>query len=108
MGWETRKGRGAYYTRSRRVRGRVVRQYLGRGALAEVAAAANVLRRAQAAARRAEQAHWDVATALLRQLCMATDLLTRATWTVAGYHRHDRGVWRRKRHDQDNDPCRGT
>jgi hypothetical protein len=27
-------------------------------------------------------------------------LLVRATLTAAGYHQHDRGAWRRKRHVQ--------
>src|SRR5262245_55787564 len=100
MGWEVR-GTRRYYTRSRKVGGRVVREYVGTGPVAEVAAAADALRQAQRRAERearlAERARWEAALAPLEGLCLASDLLARAALTAAGYHRHDRGEWRRKR-----------
>ena len=106
MAWEARsRGRGRYYTRSRKVAGRVVREYIGTGPVAEIAAAADALRRADRRAaleaRRAEEARWRAALTPLVELCRAADLMARATLLAAGYHRHSRSSWR-KRHVHDN------
>ena len=105
MGWEAR-GRRLYYFRYRKVNGRVTRQYLGAGAVAELAAAADALRRgdrrAAAEARRAEEASWQAALAPLLELSRVADLLARAALLAGGYHRHAR-TWRKKRYVHDND-----
>jgi hypothetical protein len=109
MAWEKRQGRGRYYTRSRRVNGRVVREYVGCGELSEAAAAADLFdrssKRIELARLNAEQQRQDAADALLDQLANATGLLVRAALENAGYHQHDRGQWRRSRHaaQQPND-----
>jgi hypothetical protein len=109
MPWELR-GRRFYYTRSKRLNGRVVREYIGTGAIAELAAAADLLRqgdrRAAAAALRGEQARWRAALAPLLELSRAVDVVVRAALLAAGYHRHSRSSWRKKRyvHDNDNGP----
>ena len=105
MGWEAR-GNGLYYFRYRKVNGRVTRQYLGAGAVAELAAAADALRRADRKAameaRRAEQARWREALAPLLELSRVADLMARAALLAGGYHRHAR-TWRKKRYVHDND-----
>ena len=104
MGWEVH-GRCRFYTRSRKLAGRVVREYVGTGPVAELAAAADSLRRADRRAaleaRRAEEARWRAALTPLVELCRAADLMARATLLAAGYHRHSRSSWR-KRHVHDN------
>ena len=101
MGWETRARGGRYYTRSRRVEGRVVREYVGAGRTAELAAQkdaqARAERRAQAEAWHAERADLDRTEQELQELCDISDALARAALMLAGYHRHKRGEWRRKR-----------
>ena len=100
MSWE-RKGNRRYYTRSFRVGGRIVRQYIGTGPLAELAATADALKRAQrrsqAEARRRDRALLEEADGPLLELNGVADLLTRAALTAAGFHQHERGEWRRKR-----------
>jgi hypothetical protein len=102
VGWETRRGKHRYYTRSIRVGGRVVREYVGTGPAAEAAAAHDARRRADGLARRARQraaeARYRAAIAPLVALCRLTDRLLAAALADRGFHRHDRGVWRRKRH----------
>jgi hypothetical protein len=101
MGWETRDScRGRFYTRSRKVAGRVIREYVGTGAVAELAAAADLLRRgdrrAALEARRAEEASWRAALAPLLELSRAADLLARVTLLIAGFHQHARSSWRKR------------
>ena len=111
MGWEAR-GNGRYYFRYRKVDGRVTRQYLGAGGVAELAAAADALRRADRRAamegRRAEEASWREALAPLLELSRVADLMARAALLAGGYHRHAR-TWRKRRnvHDNDNAPEAG-
>ena len=108
MGWEARGcGGRLYYFRYRKVDGRVTRQYLGAGAVAELAAAADALRRsdrrAAMEARRAEEASWQAALAPLLELSRAADVMARAALLAAGYHQHSRSSWRKKRHVHHDD-----
>jgi hypothetical protein len=96
MGWE----RGYYY-RVRKVNGRVVRKYVGRGAAAELAAALDGLEREQrrrvATEQRREADSLAALDAALRAVAAATDRAVRATLLAAGYRRHHRSEWRRCR-----------
>lgn len=101
MAWETRGGSGRYYTRSVRHGDRVQRQYVGTGPSAEAAARADRLRRdASEAARvamRSALGEIAEADALVKAVADAAEVATRAALLLAGYHRHDRGAWRRRR-----------
>ncbi len=101
MAWETRTRGTRYYTRSRRVGGRVVREYVGAGPLGELTACEDAQRRhdrdAQRAALDAEQRRLDALDAPLRSLDSLADALATGALLCAGYHRHDRGDWRRHR-----------
>src|SRR4051812_4656289 len=107
MGWE----RGRYYTRSVREGGKVRREYVGTGKLAELAAQMDAIFRAQRqqqrAEERAEREELDALDAPLAELDDLADLLVRAALTAAGYHRHHRGEWR-KRRDGNHDGKDGT
>ena len=100
MPWEM-VGARRYYYRSERVAGRPVRRYIGTGPVAELAAAADDLRRLERAIavqeEKAEQARRHNAESPLLELCAVTDVLAQASLVAAGHYRHDRGPWRRRR-----------
>jgi hypothetical protein len=97
MGWD----RGRYYTRSTKVNGRVVREYIGTGRAAERTAQLDALererRRRHAGERRRHKEELSALDADLRALAELTDLAARAALLAAGYHQHKRGEWRRRR-----------
>ena len=101
MGWETRKRGGRYYTRSSKVDGRVIREYLGCGPVAVLAAAAD---QARIAEREAARVQAQVAEEHFHSLEEPLDALDRTCRALAlmalngaGYHQHHRGEWRRRR-----------
>lgn len=102
MGWEQRGGQ-RYYYRSRRVGGRVVKEYHGEGLRALLAIEQDEAGRAERAERQNALAD-ELATiaaleAPLSSFCDATEALARAALLATGHHRHDRGEWRRRRGD---------
>ena len=104
MGWETRERGTCYYTRSKWVDGRVVREYIGGGLLGEVAAQLDEYERRQ---REEEDLYWreererlERNAAFLPQLEEAADILVRAYLLGSGCHYH-RGEWRRVREHYD-------
>jgi hypothetical protein len=103
MAWQ-QIGPRRYYYRNQRVAGRSVRRYVGTGLVADLAAAADDLRKLKrviaAREQKAEQARQHQAEAPLLALCRLTDLLTHATLVTEGYRQHDRGEWRRHRGTQ--------
>ncbi len=105
MVWETRAGSsGRYYYRARKVNGRVVKEYVGTGDLADALAGLDALDR-QSAALRAEEQHqeWERRAALdttVDKFSRVVDGIVVAALEQAGYHQHARGAWRRKRDKQ--------
>lgn len=98
MAWEGRARGGRYYTRSRRVGGRVVREYIGAGPAGELAAALDQLDQAE---RKADRQAWQAERAAV--LAPAADVATFGrlvddalvlALTGAGLRLH-RGEWRR-------------
>ena len=100
MAWEQR-GTHRYYYRSRKIAGRVVKEYVGGGLAGMLAQREDDSRRRKCeSARAAFQADRDTFTAAATahdELSRITDALMKAALVAAGYHRHDRGQWR-KRH----------
>ena len=110
MGWETRRGLDYYY-RSEREGGRVVKRYLGGGLhgmlAAELAAEEREERAAQRERERAERERWASLEVPAEELAVLTDALAGVALADAGYRRHARGEWRRRRvrHGDDDGPA---
>ena len=104
MAWETRSRGTRYYTRSRRVSGRVEREYVGTGPLAELMAEADAEDRAQTLVQRAtldaEQQRLAALDSPGARLSELVDALASGALLLAGYRRHDRGDWRKRREHQ--------
>jgi hypothetical protein len=107
MAWERRKNR-RYYYRSIRDGPQVKRLYFGAGAAGQRAAWEDICRRLeqdyQAWQRHQEEENVQDAAAPLDALIEATDLLARASLLAAGYHQHNHGEWRLKKHVRNANP----
>jgi hypothetical protein len=97
MAWN----RLGYYRRSNRVNGEVVTEYVGAGLHGERAAQLDDAERdcvaLRQAAERIEREKHAALDAPLEELDELVDQLVHAALLADGYHRHDRGEWR-KRH----------
>ena len=102
MSWERRKRGGQYYYRAKKIGGRVVKQYLGAGPVAELVAARDAQDRAErlaaATIRNTERNRLTNLDEAVQAPHDAIESLLRAHLVLAGYHRHARGEWRRRRH----------
>lgn len=106
MAWETRKGRRYYYEKVREGE-RVVSRFVGSGFLGECAATHAQYQRQermqQRIAIRAEREEIDALDGDVAAVYSGIETLTRAVLTLAGYHQHDRGHWRKRRKMVTND-----
>src|SRR5262249_24740357 len=88
-----------------KVNGRVEREYVGSGHVAELSAQMDAALRADREAERAawkkEQAEMERLDAEVESLVELTDLVARAALLAAGLHQHKRGEWRRRRGQND-------
>jgi hypothetical protein len=100
MPWHS-VGARRYYYRSAWAAGRAIRQYVGTGPVAELAAAHDDLRRVEREAGRralrAERERWAAALEPLARLCRLSDMILRLALSGAGLHQHARGQWRKRR-----------
>lgn len=107
MGLQQRRG-GVYYTRSKRVNGKVIREYVGSGQFALLAfemeqadALLEKLRRLKEQELwRQEQEAEDALAQMVGAACQGAEVAFRAFMEAAGYHQHQRGAWRKKRQQQ--------
>src|SRR4051794_1834006 len=102
MGWETRARGGRYYYRKRRVGGRVVSEHVCRRVAPFAAIIDEDDRQLRAARRRVvldELEAIDGDAAESREWYDLVEAVARVAIEAAGYHRHDRGRWRKRRVD---------
>lgn len=101
MGWEKD---GRYYTRSIRVGRQVIREYVGCGFVAEVAAQKDYQQREERDRTRtllkAERDADRKQERILRKYCKSVDTILMQVLMAAGYHNH-KGQWRRRRDNKD-------
>ena len=99
MAWEVRRGR-KYYYRSRRVNGRVVKEYAGTGPAAEEAARLDAEKAAEKERQRKSLREtiesMEEMDRILAPLHELVDVVVHFAMTDAGYHKC-RGEWRKKR-----------
>jgi hypothetical protein len=101
MAWETRHGGRRYYYRSHRVGQRVLKEYLGGEGVGDVAEEIDVERRAARDADRERERQllreFDETEGPLSTLDAIAETVSRLALEAAGYHRHHRGEWRKRR-----------
>jgi len=96
VSWEQRRTQHYYY-RSRKIRGRIIRQYYGRGNQAERAATEDAERRAEHERERTERQHIQALNTETTTLYQHATTLVKAVYLIEGYHQHHRSEWRKRR-----------
>jgi hypothetical protein len=100
VAWEKRKRGTRYYTRSKWKDGRVIREYIGSGPVAEILAQDDELKRLQreetTAFHKERRMRLQEGAAFIKELEEALEVLVRAELVAAGCHKR-KGEWRRER-----------
>jgi hypothetical protein len=104
MPWEDRPG-GRYYYRAKKIKGRVVKEYVGAGPKADAAAAEDAhAREVREAQRRATheqlsalKQEWANPLEEFNSFSTLCEALVAAALLAEGFHQHDRGAWRKRR-----------
>jgi len=115
MGLQRRNGK-LYYTTSRRVNGKVKREYVASGDVALLAYEIDQLTMREAQeAKQQQEAQWrqerEAADALdeaVDAVCDGAEVAFRTVMGAAGYHQHARGQWRKKRQEKQEDTQDGN
>jgi hypothetical protein len=110
MSWEKR-GSNRYYTRTRRENGRVIREYVGAGELAELAAFHD---RILQEARRDRSTNVRVRLEEIKAAKASLKKVRKQVWNQYllamaefGYHLHARSTWRKRRRSHSTHPIQG-
>src|SRR5215510_9990723 len=96
MAWQKR-GDHFYYYRSIKDKGCVTTHYLGRGSRARQAAAEDKERQAVRNRERRERHTWEALDSQVTILDILMILLSHSTLVDAGFYKHNRGAWRKRR-----------
>ena len=101
MAWESRRGTGRYYTRSRRQQGKIIRQYVGCGPTAEAAAADDARQREQRLQDRASFLRLVADQTERHRIIMELDVVADRLLglLLEDFHLHRNTDWR-KYHDE--------
>lgn len=101
MGWETRRNGRTYYYNKKRIEGKVVSRYVGTGPIADLIDKTTELTRLRFEAdrqkRQAFRAELEEEAQPVEAFFQQVETLLRQTLEAAGYHRPQRGAWRKKR-----------
>lgn len=100
MSWEVRHGRRYYYRRCKADYG-AEREYIGAGPIAELIADTDAANREEQRIQRDQERtfrqRWRAADQAFVSANRSIEALTAAVLVAAGFHRHDRGKWRKRR-----------
>lgn len=101
MGWERRQRGGLYYVRKVRVGDKVQSLYVGSGELAALSSQLDEYdwdeRQSEQKQRRQELDALAASDAAMAAFCADVEATLREALEAAGFYRHNRGEWRKRR-----------